>query len=337
MEKPWLKNRGKFKKKKKKKGADDAPVFGLPMPVEPDVEYVACEVPNKTLLLYDPYMKKHANPVMLSHPESPERIARIFSSLESAGVAARCIQPSPKPSPVPANAANDEAGSAHADADATASAAAESSKPETPSGSVYDPRFLTDEEILLAHKPEYLEWIHKVEAMGLEDRIALAKTLNSVFLNEHSVDVARFAAKTGADLVTAVLRGEAQNGIAVLRPPGHHVESNRCIGFGLLNNIAIAARIAQRDFPGTRVMIVDWDIHHGNGTQDIFLDDNSVLFFSVHGHLNGKYFPKGDAGSPASVGVGAGAGFNVNVGWDKLGREDCDYLAVFNQVQMTCE
>ena len=149
--------------------------------------------------------------------------------------------------------------------------------------------------------------------------------------------VCRYAAKQAGLLAVALARAAAAgekntNGIAVIRPPGHHIEANQCLGFGLFNNIAVAARMAQRAVPGTRVMIVDWDIHHGNGTQDIFHDDPSVLFVSIHGYLGGKFFPKGEAGSPSKVGSGAGEGFNLNVGWDQLGREDCDYLAAFNEV-----
>jgi acetoin utilization deacetylase AcuC-like enzyme len=109
--------------------------------------------------------------------------------------------------------------------------------------------------------------------------------------------------------VDAVLRGEVDNAFAVLRPPGHHAERAAAMGFCLFNNTAIAARWAQREHGVERVAILDWDVHHGNGTEEIFYGDGSVLTVSLH--QDGLYPP--DSGGLEARGEGAGAGANINV------------------------
>src|SRR5258708_21085681 len=95
-----------------------------------------------------------------------------------------------------------------------------------------------------------------------------------------------FRSATGGVLsaVDSVLNGAAQNAFCIVRPPGHHATPTRGMGFCLFNSIAIAARYAQQKYGVDRVLIADWDVHHGNGTQDIFYSDGSVLFFSTHQH-----------------------------------------------------
>jgi acetoin utilization deacetylase AcuC-like enzyme len=101
-------------------------------------------------------------------------------------------------------------------------------------------------------------------------------------IDGHSWDAAVRAAGGALNAVDAVAAGRARNAFCVVRPPGHHANASRGMGFCLLNNIALAARYAQRRHGMERVLIVDWDVHHGNGTQDIFYSDPSVFFFSTH-------------------------------------------------------
>jgi acetoin utilization deacetylase AcuC-like enzyme len=108
--------------------------------------------------------------------------------------------------------------------------------------------------------------------------------------------------------VDAVMSGQAQNAFCAVRPPGHHAESSRAMGFCLFNNVAVGARYTQLHYKLDRVAIVDWDVHHGNGTQEIFYDDPSVLYISTHQY---PYYP--GTGSAQEVGEGKGKGTTLNV------------------------
>lgn len=131
------------------------------------------------------------------------------------------------------------------------------------------------------------------------------------YVTPESYDLARLAAGSCCAVVDAVCEGTADNGLAIVRPPGHHAERDRVGGFCLINNVAVAARYAQREYESVeRVLIVDFDVHHGNGTQDIFYDDASVLFVSMH--LFHPFFYPG-TGAADETGAGPGAGFTLNV------------------------
>ncbi len=128
------------------------------------------------------------------------------------------------------------------------------------------------------------------------------------YVSPRSYDAALLAAGGVVELVNAVLAGQARNGIALVRPPGHHATRERGMGFCLFNNVAVAALAALTASGLSRVLIVDWDVHHGNGTQDIFNDAPQVLFFSTHQY---PYYP--GTGDWREAGVGAGQGYTVNV------------------------
>ena len=160
-----------------------------------------------------------------------------------------------------------------------------------------------------------------------------ASKLLSVYFNEETADCAKLAAGSLVSITEAVMEGSVQNGVAIIRPPGHHAEAHCAMGFCIFNNVAIAAKMAQQKYGANKVLIVDWDIHHGNGTQNMFDDDPSVLYFSVHMYNKGKFFPsKKEPASPEHVGVDAGEGFSVNVGWDERGMGDAEYIHCWNQV-----
>ncbi|MDA7527519.1 histone deacetylase [bacterium] len=122
-----------------------------------------------------------------------------------------------------------------------------------------------------------------------------------------SYDVAVSAAGTACTAVDLVLRGEAKNSLCLIRPPGHHAVPEHAMGFCLFNNVAIAARHAQRAHDLSRILIVDWDVHHGNGTQDVFYDDENVTFFSMHRF---PFYP--GSGDSDETGRGAGLGKTFN-------------------------
>jgi acetoin utilization deacetylase AcuC-like enzyme len=120
-----------------------------------------------------------------------------------------------------------------------------------------------------------------------------------------------------------VMAGRVQNAFCAVRPPGHHAESNRGMGFCLLNNVAIAARYLQRHYGLKKVAVIDWDVHHGNGTQEIFYEDPTVLYISTH---QSPLYP--GTGSEAETGRGAGQGYTLNCPMP-AGRDDDDYATVF--------
>ncbi|MCB8922626.1 MAG: histone deacetylase [Ardenticatenaceae bacterium] len=131
------------------------------------------------------------------------------------------------------------------------------------------------------------------------------------YVTPESYELALLAAGGVTAAVDAMLSGQVQNGMALVRPPGHHAEVNRAGGFCLFNNVAVAARHAQDTYGIQRVFIVDFDVHHGNGTQHIFYQDESVLFASLHLYMPNYFYP--GIGSLGEIGQGKGNGYTVNV------------------------
>ncbi|XP_008114638.2 histone deacetylase 7 isoform X1 [Anolis carolinensis] len=151
----------------------------------------------------------------------------------------------------------------------------------------------------------------------------------------HSSNAARWAAGSVTELAFKVASRQLKNGFAVVRPPGHHADPSTAMGFCFFNSVAIAARQLQQKGKINKILIVDWDVHHGNGTQQVFYRDPNVLYISLHRHDNGNFFP--GSGAADEVGSGAGEGFTVNVAWTggldpPMG--DPEYLAAFRTVVM---
>jgi len=163
-------------------------------------------------------------------------------------------------------------------------------------------RAITEEEMLLCHTSEYL----RVAQRDVESGQAYLST-GDTDIDGSSWRAAIHAAGGVLDAVDAVMDGRARNAFCAVRPPGHHATASRGMGFCLLNNIALAARYAQRRHGVERVLIVDWDVHHGNGTQEIFYRDPSVFFFSTH---QWPLYP--GTGRADETGAGAGQGTTMN-------------------------
>lgn len=151
---------------------------------------------------------------------------------------------------------------------------------------------------------------------------------------QHTSNSAKMAVGSVIELADKVVSGEVKNGFAFVRPPGHHALPNQAMGFCYFNNVALAAKAMLSK--NKRVMIVDWDIHHGNGTQQLFYDNPGVLYLSLHRYDNGTFFP--GTGRPEEIGSGAGLGFNINVafsgptaiqGVSMSNYGDAEYLAAF--------
>ncbi|MDB6151441.1 MAG: histone deacetylase superfamily [Chthoniobacter sp.] len=162
-------------------------------------------------------------------------------------------------------------------------------------------RDATRQDLRLVHTVEYLA-LAEGEVRSGEEQLSTGDTTISL----GSWEAALKAAGSGLAAVDAVMDGHAENAFCVVRPPGHHAGAARGMGFCILNNIAIAARHAQQR-GARRVLIVDWDVHHGNGTQDIFYEDGSVFFFSTH---QSPWYP--GTGRADETGVGAGKGTTLN-------------------------
>ena len=143
-----------------------------------------------------------------------------------------------------------------------------------------------------------------------------------------SFQVALAAAGACAAAVDAVMKGPERNALCLVRPPGHHATPTRSMGFCLFNNIALAANHARTAHQLSRILIVDWDVHHGNGTQDVFFEDPELVFFSIHRYGQG-FYPGTGAASETGKGKGAGRIFNAPV---RFGTSRRDYLARFDSV-----
>ena len=157
--------------------------------------------------------------------------------------------------------------------------------------------------IQAAHTPQHFKRVEHAFEEGM-DRLD-ADTVISI----QSFDASLFAAGGGIAGVDAVMRGEAKNAFVAVRPPGHHATAENAMGFCLFNNVAVAAKYAQNNYKEIeRVAIVDWDVHHGNGTQGIFYDDPTVYFFSMHQY---PWYP--GSGSRGETGFGRGLGVTMNV------------------------
>ncbi|WBW72877.1 histone deacetylase (class II) Clr3 [Schizosaccharomyces osmophilus] len=297
-----------------KKLADDGPTTVTPWSVllkkENDVsnqetlisseDAASLEAIKKSGLCYDPRMRFHATLNEVDdHPEDPRRVLRVFEAIRKAGYVSN--------TPSPADAFL-----------------------RLPS------REATLEELLRVHTPEMYEKITKTELMSREDLANLEKISDSLYFNNESAFCARLACGSAIETCAAVVTGKVKNAFAVVRPPGHHAEPHKPGGFCLFNNVSVAARSMLQRFPDKvkRILIIDWDVHHGNGTQMAFYDDPNVLYISIHRYEQGRFYPGTVYGCAENCGEGAGLGRSVNIPWPCSGMGDGDYVFAFQRVVM---
>ena len=195
-------------------------------------------------------------------------------------------------------------------------------------------QFLDDEDYLRVHLAGYMQRLDCLSGCSCTDRLDReAEQYQSIYFAPGTVSAAKNAASSLCRLVSDVVGGRLDNAFAVIRPPGHHASPSLAGGYCYINNVAVAAAYAREKLGVAKTLIVDWDVHHGNGTQSIFLNDPDVLYFSVHRYHNGNYFPfLGGNGGPGTVGTGEAAGFNINVGWNQKNMGDEEYYAVWSRV-----
>jgi acetoin utilization deacetylase AcuC-like enzyme len=178
---------------------------------------------------------------------------------------------------------------------------------------------LTPEQITAVHQPDVIEYARRVAGQGGGRLDA------DTVVSPRSFDVALAAAGTAVAAVDAVLAGTDRTALCLVRPPGHHATPTHSMGFCLFNNIALAAEHARRVHGLNRALIVDWDVHHGNGTQDVFYADPAVGFYSIHRYGHG-FYPGTGAAAETGTGPGLGHTFNAPV---RYGTSREDYRAYF--------
>ena len=165
-----------------------------------------------------------------------------------------------------------------------------------------EPRVASQDEIALCHGREYIRLVEREVMTGFHEL-----STGDTVICPRSLDAALRATGGVLNAVDAVIDKKVGNAFCIVRPPGHHATPTRGMGFCLFNSIAVAARYAQHKYRVGRVLIADWDVHHGNGTQDIFYNDGSVFFFSTHQH---PWYP--GTGMPDETGEGKGEGMILN-------------------------
>ena len=194
-------------------------------------------------------------------------------------------------------------------------------------------RAANEDELAVYHTREYIAGIRALcdGVEGVEGVVPAKEAWSEAEfdapLSRGSFEAALYAAGGAMNAVSAVMNGEVRNVYALLRPPGHHATKNRAMGFCIFGNAVLAAHHARKVCGVERVMIVDWDVHHGNGTQDAFYQDPNVLFASLHQH---NWYPK-LSGELEQAGSGAGAGYTVNIPLP-AGTGDRGYRATFEQL-----
>ncbi|XP_060039621.1 histone deacetylase 6 isoform X2 [Erinaceus europaeus] len=193
----------------------------------------------------------------------------------------------------------------------------------------FQARFAEKEELMLVHSLEYIDLMETTQYMNERELRILAETYDSVYLHPNSYNCACLASGSVLRLVDAMLGGEIRNAMAVIRPPGHHAQHSLMDGYCMFNHVAIAARYAQQKHGIQRILIVDWDVHHGQGTQFTFDQDPSVLYFSIHRYEQGRFWPHLKASNWCTTGFGQGQGYTINVPWNQVGMRDADYIAAF--------
>ena len=169
----------------------------------------------------------------------------------------------------------------------------------------------------------YIKTVEHETSLLINNSTSYLSTGDTV-ISKQSNHVARLAVGSGIKGVDMIMSKQISSAFALVRPPGHHATATKGMGFCIFNNIAVAARYLQQQYGLKRILIVDFDVHHGNGTQDIFYEDNSVFYFSVHQH---PFYPQ--SGRPTESGIGRGKGFTLNVDLPE-GSGDNELLDTFN-------
>ncbi|XP_029110029.1 histone deacetylase 5 isoform X2 [Scleropages formosus] len=264
-----------------------------------------------TGLVYDTFMLKHQCVCGNTHihPEHAGRIQSVWSRLQETGLLSRCERIRGR------KATLDEIQTVHSEYHTLLYGTSPLNRQKL------------DSKKLLGPVSQKMYAVLPCGGIGVDS--------DTVWNEMHSPGAVRMAVGCVIELAFKVAAGELKNGFAVVRPPGHHAEESTAMGFCFFNSVAVAAKLLQQKLNVGKILIVDWDIHHGNGTQQAFYGDASVLYISLHRYDDGNFFP--GSGAPEEVGLGPGVGFNVNIAWTggvdpPMG--DVEYLTAFRTVVM---
>ncbi|XP_064844194.1 histone deacetylase 5-like isoform X2 [Oncorhynchus masou masou] len=273
------------------------------------------EVPIKHLfttgLVYDTFMLKHQCMCGNTHihPEHAGRIQSVWSRLQETGLLGRCERIRGR------KATLDEIQTVHSEYHTLLYGTSPLNRQKL------------DSKKLLGPISQKMYAVLPCGGIGVDS--------DTVWNEMHSSGAVRMAVGCVIELAFKVAAGELKNGFAVVRPPGHHAEESTAMGFCFFNSVAITAKLLQQKLGVSKVLIVDWDIHHGNGTQQAFYNDPNVLYISMHRYDDGNFFP--GSGAPEEVGVRPGIGFNTNIAWTggvEPPMGDVEYLTAFRTVVM---
>lgn len=194
----------------------------------------------------------------------------------------------------------------------------------------------TEDEVLLKHTQEQFDLLKATSKCA--DDLARLEELSShydaIYIHPSTFELSLVSVGATIELVDAIMMNRIQNGMAIIRPPGHHAMRSEYNGYCFFNNVAIAAQHALNAGHCKRILIVDWDVHHGQGTQRMFYEDDRVMYVSIHRFEFGAFWPNLRESDFNHIGQGPGLGYNVNVPLNRVGMTNGDYLAVFQQLIM---
>ncbi|KAF8897049.1 histone deacetylase complex protein [Gymnopilus junonius] len=197
-------------------------------------------------------------------------------------------------------------------------------------------REVRKDEALLVHGEDHWNKVQAIQYMSDQQRADSEEFYEqmSLYVMPGTTRAALLSCGGVVEACLAVARKELKKTFAIVRPPGHHAEPDEHMGFCFFNNVAVAARVVQQQTSIRKILILDWDVHHGNGTQRAFNEDPSVLYMSLHRYEQGNFYPCGPFGSMTSCGEGPGLGYSVNVPWPEKGMGDAEYIYAFQKVIM---
>ncbi|KAK5665499.1 Histone deacetylase hda1 [Batrachochytrium dendrobatidis] len=195
-------------------------------------------------------------------------------------------------------------------------------------------RFAERFELEQVHTATHLDNTARIAGLTDLQMDRLEDRYEDTYLCKMTPAAAGFSCGGAIAACESVWTNQVTNAFALVRPPGHHAEAHRPMGFCFYNNVAIATRRMKSEFNVQRIMIVDWDIHHGNGTQAEFYDDPNVLFISIHRFEDGRFYPNYRVAGPEWIGGKQARGRNINVAWPCAGLGDADYMQVFRDLIM---